>query len=87
VVFRGSPAELIGQARGKVWTITTAGERPNNGLSVVSTLQLHSGVQYRVVGDPAGHDEARPTEPSLEDGYIYLMRQSRDEARIAAPVR
>lgn len=76
VVFRGAPGELITRARGHVWAITTAGERPNGGLSVVSTLQMHNGVQYRVLGDPAPQYDAAPIEPSLEDGYIYLMREA-----------
>lgn len=75
VVFRGSPSDLITQARGHVWTITTSGDRPNGGLSMVSTLQMHNGVQYRVLGDPAPHYNAVSIEPSLEDGYIYLMRE------------
>ncbi len=75
VLFRGAPTDLITQARGKVWTIVTPGERPNAGLRVVSTLQLHDGVQYRVLGEPQPHYEAKPVEPSLEDGYIWLMRQ------------
>jgi len=79
VLFRGSPRELIARARGKVWTIlsaaTTAGERPDAGLAVVSTLQLHDGVQYRVLGDPAERYNATPAEPSLEDGYLWLMRR------------
>ncbi len=75
VVFRGNPQNLIAQARGQVWTVVTAGERPNSGLSVVSTLQLRDGVQYRVLGTPAAACHAQPVEPSLEDGYIWLMRQ------------
>jgi ABC-type multidrug transport system ATPase subunit len=75
VRFRGNPRELIAGARGKVWTITTAGERPDAGLSVVSTLQLEDGVQYRVLGTPEEGNEVIPTEPSLEDGYIWLMRE------------
>jgi ABC-type multidrug transport system ATPase subunit len=77
VVYRGSPRDLIGQARGHVWSITTLGERPDSGLSVVSTLQQIDGVQYRVVGDPPAHYGAAPIEPSLEDGYICLMGRQR----------
>jgi ABC-2 type transport system ATP-binding protein len=76
VVFRGSPSELINQARGHVWTITTPGERPNGGLSIVSTLQMQNGVQYRVLGDPAPQYNATSIEPSLEDGYIWLMKNA-----------
>ncbi len=75
VIFRGAPGDLITQARGHVWSITTQGERPNSGLAVVSTLQMHDGVQYRVLGTPEPDYNAVSIEPSLEDGYIWLMRQ------------
>jgi len=77
VLFRGSPRELIAQARDRVWTITTAGERPDSGLTVISTLQQMDGVQYRVLGTPPPQVQATPIEPSLEDGYIWLMKQAR----------
>lgn len=73
VVFRGSPADLIERARGHVWAITTDG-RPDERLTVVSTLQMQRGVQYRVLGDPDGYADASPVEPSLEDGYMWLMQ-------------
>lgn len=75
VIFRGAPGDLITEARGHVWSITTQGERPNSGLAVVSTLQMHDGVQYRVLGTPEPGYNAVSIEPSLEDGYIWLMRQ------------
>jgi len=80
VLFRGSPRDLIAKTRGQVWSIVTAGERPDGGLSVVSTLQLQDGVQYRVLGTPGAHlsGDAKPVEPSLEEGYIWLMQQSRE---------
>jgi ABC-type multidrug transport system ATPase subunit len=78
VLFRGSPRELIANTRGQVWHITTTGERPDGGLSVVSTLQLQDGVQYRVLGAPKAQYAAQSVEPSLEDGYIWLMQQSRE---------
>ena len=75
VVFRGSPRHLISQARGNVWNIVTAGERPDSELIVISTLQLEDGVQFRVLGDASAYRAAVPIEPSLEDGYIWLMQQ------------
>jgi ABC-type multidrug transport system ATPase subunit len=75
VLFRGDPRELIAQARDKVWRITTDGEKPDAGLAVVSMRQLDAGVEYRVLGDPSRQYDATPIEPSLEDGYIWLMRQ------------
>jgi ABC-type multidrug transport system ATPase subunit len=75
--FQGSAAELVGAARGSVWTVTTAGEKPAGDLTVVSTLHLGNAVQYRVVGEPASTARATSAEPSLEDGYVALMRDRR----------
>jgi ABC-type multidrug transport system ATPase subunit len=75
VLFQGAPSELINQARGHVWMIKSQSETPNNGLSVVATLQLHDGVQYRVLGNPEPKYEAVSAEPTLEDGYIWMMQQ------------
>nr|MBA2679199.1 ABC transporter ATP-binding protein [Ktedonobacteraceae bacterium] len=40
---------------------------------VVSTLNMGANVQYRVVGDLTPRVGAVPTEPGLEDGYVWLM--------------
>lgn len=79
VLFRGSPGALIAQARGHVWNLATSGERPDASLTVVSTMQLENRVEYRVVGNPLGTSKAISVEPSLEDGYIWLMQQSRTQ--------
>jgi ABC-type multidrug transport system ATPase subunit len=79
VLFRGSPGDLIAQARGRVWNLITTGERLDAGLTVVSTMQIQSGVQYRVIGTPSEASKAVSVEPSLEDGYIWLMQQSRNQ--------
>ena len=77
VLFRGTAEGLISAARGRVWTVETDGPKPQGGLTVVSTLHLGSSVQYRVVGDPPPDSRATETAPSLEDGYVWLMRESR----------
>jgi ABC-2 type transport system ATP-binding protein len=76
VLYRGAPRELIARARGRVWRIVTNGEKPDSGLTVVSTRQLDTGVEYRVLGESAAQYRAESVEPSLEDGYIWLMRQA-----------
>jgi ABC-2 type transport system ATP-binding protein len=75
--FQGTAAELVDAARGSVWTVTTAGEKLAGDFTVVSTLHLGNAVQYRVVGTPAASAHAAPAEPSLEDGYVALMRDRR----------
>lgn len=78
VLFRGSPGELIAQARGRVWTILhTDGEFPVGDLIVVSTRQLTDGIQYQVLGEPDPRYGATPAEPRLEDGYMWLMNRAR----------
>lgn len=81
--FRGNPSRLITEAQGKVWQITTPdGAKPDSGLVVVSTLHLAEGVQYRVVGaDVSQYPGAQPAQPSLEDGYVWLMRQASANGR------
>jgi ABC-type multidrug transport system ATPase subunit len=74
VAFQGSPGELIRQVTGKVWLVTTDGRKPNGRTTVVSSMHLQEGVQYRVLGDASDYENARTAEPSLEDGYIWLMQ-------------
>lgn len=77
VRFHGSVVELVRAASGHVWTITTDGPKPDGNFTVVSTLHLGSSAQYRVVGEPSPLLGAAPTEPSLEDGYVWLMQEQR----------
>ncbi len=76
ILFRGSPAELTERAAGHVWSVTSDRlEVPEPGVTVVSMLHLSDGIQYRLVGPrPEGFSAAEPTRPSLEDGYVWLMK-------------
>ncbi len=78
VLFHGSPAELIRAAAGHVWTLTATGlDKPNDGLTVVSMLQLAEGTQYRLVGETVqDYPAAQAVQPGLEDGYVWLMKTS-----------
>jgi ABC-2 type transport system ATP-binding protein len=75
VVFRGSPAELTQAAEGHVWTVTsTRVDPPSPGWTVVSMLHLAEGVEVRLVGPSSeGVTGAVAAQPSLEDGYVWLM--------------
>jgi hypothetical protein len=48
---------------------------------VVSTMHLRNGTQYRMIGAAPAMVAAVPVEPSLEDGYLWLMRQKQDDRR------
>jgi ABC-2 type transport system ATP-binding protein len=77
ILFRGSPAELAGAVGGHVWNVTSARlEQPEPGLTVVSMLHLADGIQYRLVGPrPWAFPQAEAARPSLEDGYVWLMKR------------
>lgn len=77
VVFQGTTSDLVGETRGKVWIITTQGIKPEGNFTVVSTLNMGTTIQYRVVGKLSPRAGAMPVEPSLEDGYVWLMREQR----------
>ena len=77
LIFQGTTEELANEARGKVWMVTTSGPKPEGDVTVVSTLNMGTTVQYRVVGEMIGGNGAQPTEPSLEDSYVWLMREKR----------
>lgn len=79
-VFQGTTLDMIHAAHGQVWLIETQGNKPEGDFTVVSTLQRGMTVHYRVVGQPAPSLQATPVEPTLEDGYVWLMRTGREHA-------
>lgn len=80
ITFQGSTIELANAARGRVWMVTTSGPKPEGNVTVVSTMNMGATVQYRVVGELAHPGNAIPVEPSLEDSYVWLMREKRTPA-------
>ena len=81
VLFQGNPGDLIAQAWGKVWLVETQGEHPQGDVAVVSSIQLQHSTQYRVLGTLAASATTRSVEPSLEDGYMWLMHQANGESK------
>lgn len=74
--YQGNPVELTKLAEGHVWTIFRQdGIKPDDDLTVVSMQHMPGGVKYRVVGSQVReYPEAVEEKPSLEDGYIWLMK-------------
>jgi ABC-2 type transport system ATP-binding protein len=80
VIFHGTTVDLIAETRGKVWMITTDGVKPQGNFTFVSTMNMRASVQYRVVGELSPRAGALEIVPSLEDGYVWLMREQRQPA-------
>ncbi len=86
VIFQGTTADVLHETRNKVWLITTQGAKPAGNFTIVSMLNIGSSVQYRVVGELSTRAGAMPTEPTLEDGYVWLMREQRPSKPANSPV-
>jgi ABC-2 type transport system ATP-binding protein len=69
-IFRGTVADLMAVAQGRVWSVVTNGQEPEG--VVVSALPDQEGVRYRVVAPTAPAPGAELVAPSLEDGYLAL---------------
>src|SRR5260221_7936537 len=85
VIFQGTAANLLHDTHDKAWIITTQGIKPEGNFTVVSTLNMGAAVQYRVVGELSPRAGAVAVAPTLEDGYVWLMRDRRAPAN-AIPV-
>jgi ABC-type multidrug transport system ATPase subunit len=78
IVFRGSPAELVSRARGRVFKVTVAagaGEDLGPGVEIVSRTREGSATKVRGVSAggslPPG---AEPVDtPTLEEAYLSFM--------------
>lgn len=77
VLFQGTITQMLAETRGKVWTVTTSGGKPEGNLVVVSTLNMGTAMQYRVVGMLAEQSGVVPAEPGLEDAYVWMMHEQR----------
>ncbi len=76
--YQGNPVKLMQLAEGHVWTIFSKdGVKPDAGLTVVSMQHMSEGVNYRVVGrHVSAYPDAIDENPSLEDGYVWLMKSN-----------
>lgn len=71
--FDGSPAELIKLAQGHVDVFTENGNgHIEDGVTITSRVNSANGISCRAVGDKLPV-YAEPTEPTLEDAYLYLI--------------
>ncbi len=89
IVFRGSPAELVGRAKGKVFEMLVGSgkaARVPEGIEVVTQTRDSIGTRVRAVSNdgqlPPG---ASPVEnPTLEEAYLaFMARRGRAEVAIA----
>ena len=77
LVFDGEPRALASVAEGKVWALRTEpGEEPSLPEEAIVADQIpeQDGAQrLRVLAGSAPDPRSEPIEPSLEDGYLWLV--------------
>ena len=78
VMMTGTCDEIIKNAMGKVWEITATDPLVGDGLkNVIITDRKKSGGGYivRALSEDQPCSDAKSVEPSLEEGYLYLIHR------------
>jgi ABC-2 type transport system ATP-binding protein len=79
LAMNGSLAELQACGKGQVWEAVMSPDEFAliDPMSVVSTRTVPEGVLCRFIGQAAPVAGAFPADPTLEDGYLSLLRRDR----------
>jgi ABC-type multidrug transport system ATPase subunit len=84
IVFDGEPADLADEAQGRVWQVELSTDDADafesgsgQGAVVDRVPQGEARARLRALAGSRPHPEARPQEPTLEDGYLWLVRSHR----------
>ncbi len=81
--FEGNVGAMADKARGKVWEVALAqSELTAFRDRYLETALRREGdrIHIRVAADKVDHPTAKPLEPTLEDAYLWLMRDGAAEA-------
>lgn len=79
LAMNGSLTELQACGKGRVWEAVMSPDEFAliDPMSVVSTRTVPEGVLCRFIGQAAPVAGAFPADPTLEDGYLSLLRRDR----------
>lgn len=79
MIWNGATEELVKQAEGKVYLIS-AGKKQDKIIrekyTVLNIIASGSGTQYRVLSETLPEEKHILQDPTLEDGYMYLLSQT-----------
>lgn len=75
--FMGTPGEMLGQARGKVWELFVMQdeyEAIKGKYPVIMTVHEDGGLRIQIVAEEvAEYADVKSIEPNLEHAYVYYM--------------
>lgn len=75
----GPPEELLAAVEGRVWKMVVPGDRLGDlrsRYSVASAAHRSDGTHVRLVAAERPAPDAEPANPTLEDAYLWLMREA-----------
>jgi len=76
MMYKGSPAELVGLADGLVWQVEADFQQMEHlkmNYKVLGVQQTDRNIIVRVLSPQKPHEKARPAKARLEEGYLVLM--------------
>lgn len=79
MIWSGATEELIKQAEGKVYLISADKKQDKfikEKYTVLNIAASGAGIQYRVLSDKPPEEKHILQDPTLEDGYMYLLSQT-----------
>ena len=79
MIWNGATEELVKQAEGKVYLISTEKKQDKiirEKYTVLNIIASGSGTQYRVLSETLPEEKHILQDPTLEDGYMYLLSQT-----------
>ncbi len=80
--YAGEPSGMLTHAAGRVWQVTvdsTAYEALARRTSVVRHISDLRRIHVRCISSGKPHPEAQPVQPTLEDSYLCLTRDLKDD--------
>ena len=75
-INQGSCFEIAQTATGKVWTIILnlkEAEIAKEKHNIASLRHIDGSVELRIISENCPHEKAVPTEPNIEDAYLYYF--------------
>ncbi len=76
LAWMGTPAGLLADAEGQVWTVTLAlpeFERLRAARRISAALRRPEGIQVRLLSPTRPHPQAVSVTPTLEDAYLLFV--------------
>jgi len=83
LIIHALPEALLQAVEGKVWQFTVGSDRltaVRQQYLISNTMRRQDGVQVRCVGAEPVAETAVPVTPTLEDAYLYFIKNNREAA-------